>query len=119
MVLFEVMMALFIFTMVAFGLVIALNSSLDAAMDRNAAELATRGLQNQLVLLHAARVQPGDNDLPDDGSGVLYHLTVDQEQMQDQKNQLVPNMYRAVLTAKWKSHGQVEARTVSELIYQQ
>jgi len=119
MVLFEVVMALFIFTLVAFSLVMALDSAFDAAMDRNEVDAAIRGLANQMALLHAAPVLPGEKDLPDDGSGILYHLAVGQEQMQDQKKQPVPNMYRATITATWKSRGRAQERDVTELIYQQ
>jgi hypothetical protein len=118
MVLFEVVTALFVFTLIAFSLVMALDSTFDAAMDRNEIDVAIRGLQNQMALLHAGRVLPGDNDLPSDGSGIVYHLAVEQEQMQDQKKQPVPNMYRATITARWKSRGQVQERDVTELIYQ-
>jgi hypothetical protein len=118
MVLFEVIIALGIFTVVAFSLVMALHSAFDAAMDRNEIDVAIRGLNNQLALLHAARVLPGENDLPDDGSGILYHVAVAQEQMLDQKKQPVPNTYRATITATWKSRGQAQERDVSELIYQ-
>jgi type II secretory pathway pseudopilin PulG len=118
MVLLEVVIALFIFTMVAFSLVIALQSAFDAAMDRNEIDAALRGLENQMALLHTARVLPGESDAPDDGSGLLYHILITQEQMQDQKHQPVPNMYRATITATWKSRGEVEQRDVSELIYQ-
>jgi hypothetical protein len=118
MVLFEVVMALFIFTLVAFSLVTALDSAFDAATDRNEMDGAIRGLENQMALLHAARVLPGESDLPDDGSGILYHVAISQEQMQDQKKQPVPNMYRATITATWKSHGQAQERDVTELIYQ-
>ena len=118
MVLFEVVMALFIFTLVAFSLVMALDSAFDAAMDRNEIDVAIRGLENQMELLHSSRLQIGDNDLPDDNSGIVYHLVIASEQMQDQKKQPVPNMYSATITATWKSRGQEEERDVSELIYQ-
>jgi type II secretory pathway component PulJ len=118
MVLIEVVIALTIFTLVAFALVMALNSSFDAATDRNEIDVAIRGLSNQMALLHAARVLPGDRDMPDDGSGVLYHISVNPEQMQDQKNNPVANMYRVTITATWKSQGNAEERSVSELIYQ-
>ena len=52
MVLFEVIMALFIFTLVAFSLVMALDSAFDAAKDRNEIDVAMRGLRNQMALLH-------------------------------------------------------------------
>ena len=118
MVLFEVIIALTIFTVAAFSLVMALHSAFDAAMDRNEIDVAIRGLENQMSLLHAARVIPVQQDLPDDGSGIVYHLVIAQEQMQDQKKQFVPNMYRATITATWKSRGQDQERAVTELIYQ-
>jgi type II secretory pathway component PulJ len=118
MVLFEVVMALFIFTLVGFSLVMALDSTFDAARQRNQIDTAIRGLNNQMELLHAARILPGESDAPDDGSGILYHIVVDQEQMTDQKNQPVPNMLRVTITATWKFSGQVEQRNVSELVYQ-
>ena len=118
MVLFEVIIALFIFTLVAFSLVVALQSAFDAAMDRNEIDVAIRGLNNQMTLLHATPLLLGETDLPDDGSGILYRLTVAQEPMQDQKGQAVPNMYRATLTATWQSRGETDERTISELIYQ-
>ena len=59
MVLFEVVMALFVFTLVAFSLVIALDSAFDAANERNQIDVALRGLENQMTLLHSARVLPG------------------------------------------------------------
>ena len=111
-------MALTIFAVVGFALVRALDSAFDAAKDRNQIDMVVRGLNNQLALLHANRVLPGEQDLPDDGSGVTYHLAVTQEQLQDQKNQPVPNMYRATITATWTLNGQANERDVSELIYQ-
>jgi hypothetical protein len=118
MVLLEVMMALVIFTMVAFSLVVALYSAFDAEEKRNQIDLAVRGLNNQLALLHSARLLPGEQDAPDDGTGIAYHITVAQEQMQDQKMQPVPNMYRATITATWILHNQPDEREVSALVYQ-
>ena len=120
MVLFEVVIALFIFTMVAFSLVLALDRTFDAGMERNEIDVALRGLENQMALLHSGPLLTGERDAPDDGTGVVYHLSIQPEQMRDQKGQPVPNMYRATITATWKSHagGQPNERDVSELIYQ-
>jgi hypothetical protein len=118
MVLFEVVIALTIFALVAFSLVVALDSAFDAAKSRNENDVALLGLQNQMALLHGARILPGDRDMPDDGSGVLYHVSVAIEQMQDQKQQPLQNMLRATITATWKSGSGQETRSVSELIYQ-
>ncbi|HUB65988.1 MAG TPA: hypothetical protein VL981_00725 [Candidatus Methylacidiphilales bacterium] len=118
MALFEVLLALTLFATVAFSLMMALHSAFGAATERNQIDIAMRGLDNQLALLHAQRINPADKDLPDDGSGVGYHLAIGPEQMQDQKNQAVPGMYRATITAKWRLDGQEQTRAVSELLYQ-
>jgi type II secretory pathway pseudopilin PulG len=118
MVLLEVLMALTLFAVVSLSLVLALNESMDAARDRNEADAAVRGLTNRLAMLHTASITPEDEDLPDDGSGLTYHLKIEPETMQDQKKQPVLGTYRVTLTAKWKNAGQVEDRAVSELVYQ-
>jgi hypothetical protein len=118
MVLFEVLLALMIFTTVAFSLVLALHAALEAGRERNEIDTAMRGLENQLALLHTGQIFPVDKDLPDDGSGIGYHLAIGIEQLQDQKKQPVAGMYRATVTAKWKSDGQEKDRSISELLYQ-
>lgn len=118
MVLLEVVAALFIFTLVGFSLITALDTTMDAARQRNEIDSAMRGMGNQLELLHADRVYPVDKDVPDDGSGITYHLTIEPVQMQDQKKEPLPGMYRATVTAKWKSTGGTEDRSIGELIYQ-
>jgi hypothetical protein len=118
MVLMEVVMALFIFTVVAFALVKALDSAFDATRQRNEVDAAVRGLANQLALVHAQRVIPSENDAPSDNSGITYHISITQEQLKDQKGNMVPNTYRVVITAHWTSLNQDQERDVSELIYQ-
>jgi hypothetical protein len=118
MVLIEVVMALTIFALVAFSLVMALDSAFDAEMDRNEIDVAMRGIENEMALIHIAPVTPGETDMPDDGTGVLYHLSVTPQQMTDQKGAQVSNMYRATISAKWTARGQAQERDISELIYQ-
>ncbi len=76
MVLLEVMLAIFVFTMAAFSLVMALDGCLDTANARNRVDLAVHGLSNQMSLLHGSNIQPGETDAPDDGTGVAYHVSV-------------------------------------------
>ncbi len=118
MALLEVMMALFIFTLVAFSLVMALDAAMDAANERNEIDAVMRGLSNQIEQLHAQRVIPGETDVPDDKSGITYHVSIAPEPLQNQKKQPLANFYRATITAKWTFAGQAEDRTVSELVYQ-
>jgi type II secretory pathway pseudopilin PulG len=116
--LLEVMIALTIFAIAAFSLVLALDASITAGGERNEIEAATRGLSNQLALLRAERVLPQDDDLPDDHSGILYHLNVVPAPMQNIKHQPVTGYYRATVTAKWSVGSRNEERSVEELLYQ-
>ena len=120
MVLFEVMIAITVFTIAAFALVMALDGCLDAAHQRNQIDLAERGLQNQLALLHGSAIQPGETDAPDDGTGVAYHVSVLLAQdLRDQKGLPVPSTYRVTITAQWKSpNGELQTRSVSEMVFQ-
>jgi len=118
MVLFEVMLALVIFTMVGFSLVVALSNSMDGAQKRNEIDAVIRGLENQLTMLHAGRVNPIEKDLDKDSYGIAYHLKIEPENLKDQKGQMVIGIYRVTITAKWKSGRQDEDRSIDELIYQ-
>jgi hypothetical protein len=117
-VLFEVIMALTVFTLVAVSLVMALDATMDATSQRAQTEIALRGLENQMALVRNIRLVPGETDVPDDGTGVAYTVLVEPTQMKDQKNVPVPNIFRVTITAKWKDGAHDEDREVSELIYQ-
>ena len=118
MVLLEVIIALTIFSVVALGLVVALNESFSAAQDRNAADIAARGLRNQLALLRSAPLAQGGRDIAADVSGMSYHVEIAPEPMLDQKKQPIPGLYRATITARWKRDGHAEKQGISELVYQ-
>jgi hypothetical protein len=118
MVLLELMIALFVFTTVAFALVMALDAAMTTAGERNEIAAAVGGLNNQATLLHGSSLVPCDKDMPGDGSGITYHLNVQPDVLKDQKGQPVPNIYQATITARWTSAGQAEDRSLTELIYQ-
>jgi len=99
-------------------LVMALNTSMDSAQKRNEIDAAMRGLDNQLTMLHSGRVNPIDKDLDKDSYGIAYHLTVEPENLKDQKGQQLAGMYHVTITAKWKSGREDEDRSIDELIYQ-
>jgi hypothetical protein len=118
MVLFELMIALGIFVAVAFGLVLALDAAMTAGRERNEIAVVISGLSNQMALLHESPLSPCDKDIPGDEPNISYHLVIAPEQLRDQKGQPVLNIFRATITAKWKSGGQAEDRSLDELIYQ-
>jgi prepilin-type N-terminal cleavage/methylation domain-containing protein len=120
MVLFEVMIAITVFAVAAFALVVALDTCLNAANSRNEVDLVVRGLQNQMALLNGTRIQPGETDAPDDGTGIAYHVSVGLDQnLRDEKQLPIPNTYQITITASWKMpDGTPQTKSVSEMVYQ-
>ena len=117
MVLFEVIIALSIFALVAMSLVMALDVSMDSAWRREKIEGALRGLENQMAQVHNTRLVPSENDVPDDGSGITYSVKIETAQFKDQKNVPLSGLYQVTVTAQWKDGTQEESRDLSELFY--
>ena len=118
MVLLEVVIALAVFTCVAFALVVALDQATDAATDRNQVDAATVGLENQMVQVANTRLATTVRDLPPDGSPIAYHLEVDPQTLQDDDKKSFSGFYRVTLKATWKAGRDTETRDLSQLIYQ-
>jgi len=118
MVLLEVILALMIFTGVAFSLVMALDAATDAATDRNHIDAAVQGLENQMAQATQAHVGEVTRDLPADGSGILYHLEISPEALTDDQNRKFTGFFRIHLTASWREGSRQETRELSELKYQ-
>jgi hypothetical protein len=118
MVLLELIVALTVFALVAFALVGALDAGMTVAGERDQIDAATRGLANQLALLHVGRIDPGSRDVRAASDGIAYHLTIEPALLRDQHHELLSGLYRATVVASWKTGGREEDRSVSELIYQ-
>ena len=118
MVLLEVIIALSIFTAVAFSLVMALDAATEAAADRNYIDEATLGLENQMAQLSSGHLDEERRDLPADGSGINYHLDVGPEILRDARQRVFNGFYRTTLRASWRANGQTETRDLSQLVYQ-
>lgn len=118
MVLFEVIIALGVFALVAMSLVKALDVCMDSARQREEVETALRGLENQMAQLHNTRLVPSENDVPGDGSDFTYSVKIELAQLRDQRNVPLNGIYRVTVTAKWKDGSQEESRDISQLFYQ-
>jgi Tfp pilus assembly protein PilV len=118
MVLLEVIIALTIFSGVAFSLVMALDAATDAATDRNHIDAATLGLENQMAKISATRVAETQRELPDDKSGITYHLQIAPASLQDDQRKEFNGFFRITLQASWKVESRKETRELSQLVYQ-
>jgi hypothetical protein len=115
MVLLEVIVALTIFTGVAFALVMALDAATEAGTDRNRVDAATLGLENRMAQLANAPLAPTRRDLPADPTGIVYHLDVAPETLEDANRKSFSGFYRVTLRASW---GPDRDKELSQLFYQ-
>jgi prepilin-type N-terminal cleavage/methylation domain-containing protein len=118
--LFEVLVALSLFTFVAFSMVELLQTCLDTELAIRKNEVVTQGLRNQLAQVLTSRLQPVETDLPspDTKDKVKYHLSVSKEVLFNQDKVQLNAMYRVTITARWPDSNQTATRNVSQLIYQ-
>ncbi len=118
--LFEVLVALSLFTFVAFSMVELLQTCLDTELAIRKNEVVTQGLRNQLAQVLTSRLQPVERDLPspDTKDKVKYHLSVSKEVLFNQDKVQLNAMYRVTITARWPDSNQTATRNVSHLIYQ-
>ena len=115
MVLLEVIVALTIFTGVAFALVMALDAATEAGTDRNRVDAATLGLENRMAQLANAPIAPTKRDLPADPTGVAYHLEITPQTLEDDHRKDFSGFYRVTLRATW---GRDREKELSQLFYQ-
>jgi hypothetical protein len=117
MVLLELIVALTVFALVAFSLVGALDAGMTVAGERDHIDAATRGLANELALLHAGRIDPGNRKWTG-ADDLQYQLTIAPEEARNEKHQPLTHLYRVTVEAAWPEGRATESRSVSELVYQ-
>jgi type II secretory pathway pseudopilin PulG len=115
MVLLEVIIALAIFSGVAFSLVMALDAATDAATDRNQVDAATLGLENQMAKISSTRLAETQRSLPDNKSGIAYHLQIAPESLRDDNRKNFNGFFRVTLQASWIAQGRKETRELSQV----
>ncbi len=117
-VLWEMMLALMIFCIVAVSLTRALHQTIDTAVILRDDSQVRRNLQNILAESEAIKLNPGKTDLSIGDGRVRYEREVNRIQPKNDRNQMVANLYQVIARARWSSENQTRTSQAEIVVYQ-
>ena len=117
-VLWEVMLALTIFCVVAVALTSALHQTVDASiMLRDESQVRVE-LQNALTVAASQKLKVGKSDVQEGDGRIHYEREVRSVLAKTAKGVVVPNLYEIVVRAFWRSAGQNRSEQAEVIVYQ-
>jgi prepilin-type N-terminal cleavage/methylation domain-containing protein len=118
--LFEVMLAIMLFSFAVIGLATALNRALDASTIRRRETEVRNGLENTLAELRLQPLQPGKLSTgKPDARGVVYSTEVKvADTLETEQKDKLTGMYIVTVTANWKTGSEDQERQVQLYVYQ-
>jgi type II secretory pathway component PulJ len=117
-VLWEVMLALTIFCIVAVSLVSALNQTIDASILLRDESQVRIELQNVLMITAVEKLKVGKSDVQEGDGRVRYEREVRSVPAKTAKGDQVPDLYQIVVRAFWRSSGQDRSEQAEVIVYQ-
>lgn len=117
--LFEMVLALGVFAMAATGFVVALNRMSDAAALAQSELRITRILDSALdETLSLPTLEEGETNITVGETGIELDTTIELiEDLENEDGQLLQEMYRIEIRAKWFANGQWQDRIVETWRY--
>ena len=117
--LWEVMLAVAIFALVVTALAVTLIRALDAAKVEQRETAVRLRLQTMLAEARANRLVPGRETQDPDAQGVVYEQEISRlDDLRNQREQPLPNLYTLTVRALWKSGSIAETNQVQVWVYQ-
>jgi len=117
-VLWEMMLALMIFCVVAVSLTTALRQAIDTVILLRDDAQTRHDFENLLNEATVTRLQPGKEDLTVGDGRIHYEREVVRLQPKTVRGELVPNLYDVTIRATWQAGGQTRTSQVRSVIYQ-
>ena len=117
-VLWEVMLALTIFCVVAVALTSALHQTVDASIMLRDESQVRIELQNILIETAMQKLKVGKSDLEVGDGRVQYEREIRAVNAKTAKGVPVPNLYEVIARAFWRSAGQDRTNQAQVIIYQ-
>jgi hypothetical protein len=117
-VLWEMMLALMIFCIVAVSLTRALHQTIDTAVLLRDDSEVRRNLQNLLAESSVIKLNPGKSDLQSDDSRIRYEREVVKIQPKNSRNQLLNNLYHVTVRAYWAAQNQTRTSQAEIVVFQ-
>ena len=117
-VLWEMMLALMIFSVVAVSLTTALHQTIDSATFLRDESRVRQDLENILAESSVAKLKPGKDDLHVGDGRIQYEREVTRIQPRTERGELLSNLLQVTVRATWQSQGKNRSSQAQVVVYQ-
>jgi hypothetical protein len=117
-VLWEMMLALMIFSVVAVSLATALHQTIDSTIFLKDESQVRHDLENILAESSVAKLKPGKDDLQVGDGRIQYEREVTRIQPKTERGELLSNLLQVTVRATWQAQGQARSSQAQVVVYQ-
>ena len=117
-VLWEMMLALMIFSVVAVSLTTALHQTIDSATFLRDESQVRHDLENILAESSVSKLKPGKDDLHVGDGRIQYEREVTRIQPRTVRGELLSNLLQVSVRATWQSQGKSRSSQAQVVVYQ-
>jgi prepilin-type N-terminal cleavage/methylation domain-containing protein len=117
-VLWEIMLALTIFAVVAVALTAALQQTVDASVLLRDESQVRLEMQNLLAEATSVKLKPGQAEIQTGDGRVRYEREIRAVKAKTARGEVLPDLYEVVIHASWQSSGRDRSDTAALIVYQ-
>ncbi|HEV3210140.1 MAG TPA: prepilin-type N-terminal cleavage/methylation domain-containing protein [Chthoniobacterales bacterium] len=117
-VLWEIMLALTIFAVVAVALSTALQQTVETSILLRDESQVRLEMQNLLAEATSVKVKPGKSEIQTGDGRVRYERVIRSVEAKAARGEVLPDLYEIVIKASWKSSGRDRSDSASLIVYQ-
>ena len=117
-VLWEILLALTIFCVVAVALITAVHQVVDASILLRDESQVRLELQNLLTETAATKMKPGKSEVQVGDGRVHYEKEIRAVQAKTAAGVVLPSLYQIIVQASWKASGQQRSSHAEVIVYQ-
>jgi prepilin-type N-terminal cleavage/methylation domain-containing protein len=117
-VLWEIMLALTIFAVVAVALSTALQQTVETSILLRDESQVRLEMQNLLAEATSVKVKPGKSDIQTGDGRVRYERVIRSVEAKTARGEVLPDLYEIVIKASWKSSGRDRSDSAALIVYQ-
>jgi type II secretion system protein I len=117
-VLWEVMLALTIFAVVAVALTTALQQTVDTSILLRDESQVRLEMQNLLAEATSGKLKPGKTEIQTGDGRVRYEREIRLVKAKTERGEVLPDLYDIVIEATWKSSGRDRSDRAALIVYQ-
>jgi type II secretion system protein I len=117
-VLWEIMLALTIFAVVAVALTTALQQTIETSILLRDESQVRLEIQNLLAEATSVKAKPGKSEIETGDGRVHYEKEIRAVEAKTARGEKLPDLYEIVIKASWKSSGRDRSDSAALIVYQ-